>query len=171
MNEVIASRIRRLQELTRITLPDRKIVVGTSASALAWTDGATYIALERRLLRRGIASFEGLSEMASVLVHEYLHMSDDTGSHQHDSDFMQRFHDISVTGLIGSAVHVAMKRVVRGATTHRASPYKVPAALLRQIDLITRLNDPSLASKLDAVAPDPDDATESASSERLPATA
>lgn len=158
MNDDVAQGVRRALGLDVDALPVRSLHPGTSASAAAWTDGATYIALERRLLKRSIRDFAGLSELAATLVHEYLHLSDDSGSHQHDSDFMQRFHDVSMTGVVGEAVLSGMKRVLRGATSHRASAFKLPAKLVRQVDLITSLPTAPSEGKIEAVEDEEPDA-------------
>ena len=80
------------------TSNNRKIVVGTSGSALAWTDGERYIAFDRKFLsgqlERGI---NGWMTLLNYLVHEMLHDSSDMSDHTHDEEFYRTFHDLSVT--------------------------------------------------------------------------
>lgn len=75
----------------------REIVVGLSNHAEAYTDGSTYIAVVNtfldKCLRGGLAGFHLI---ANVLVHEYLHNTEDTGSHTHDPEFMEAFHEVMV---------------------------------------------------------------------------
>lgn len=61
----------------------------------AYTDGATYIgvvdATVNKALRMGLYGFQ---RIAHLMVHELLHDSDDSGSHSHDADFYEAFHEI-----------------------------------------------------------------------------
>lgn len=84
----------------------RQIHVGVSDTAQAWTDGATRIVVERRqleLVKEGIGGFVGL---ANLLVHEYLHDSEDIGTHTHDIEFYERYHEATCSraGILSQAV-------------------------------------------------------------------
>lgn len=73
----------------------RRLHLGTSDVALAWTDGTDniWVNIEHaRLLRRGYA---GAYQVALTLLHEMLHTGPNTGTHQHDLAFYQAFHDLS----------------------------------------------------------------------------
>lgn len=73
----------------------RRIVAGASDLFLAWTDGASYIAVstsQLRALRRG--SYAAGSLMW-LLAHEYAHNdSSSSGGHGHDFEFYRRFHEM-----------------------------------------------------------------------------
>lgn len=75
----------------------REIVIGRSESALAYTDGATYVALVdtfvSKCMQQGLSGF---LTIAQVLVHEHLHSQDSKGSHIHDLEFYEEFHDITI---------------------------------------------------------------------------
>jgi len=71
----------------------RKVVVGESEAALAWTDGSTYVAYSRNFLRYLQFSMKGAMEAADVALHEQCHDDEDTGTHVHGPDFYQRYHD------------------------------------------------------------------------------
>jgi hypothetical protein len=74
---------------------NRKIHLGRSETAYAWTDGSRNIWIEvshARLLRKGMS---GAYQIALTLLHEMLHTGPDTGTHEHDLAFYQAFHDLS----------------------------------------------------------------------------
>lgn len=43
------------------------------------------------MMKQGLPGF---MRLAHLLVHEYLHDTEDSGSHAHDLEFMETFHDI-----------------------------------------------------------------------------
>lgn len=71
----------------------RRLVVGASDTADGWTDGDTYIALDRRFLRRLTLDTRGVTALGLVLVHEYCHDDADTGTHTHSLEFYENFHN------------------------------------------------------------------------------
>lgn len=74
----------------------RTITIGASDTANAWTDGRTYICLNRDYLKRlSLTDSAGWADLMWVMVHEMSHDDDDTGTHVHATEFYQRFHDIS----------------------------------------------------------------------------
>jgi hypothetical protein len=77
----------------------RKLVVGESNHAEAWTDGLTMIAIDQVLLRESaMDGLPGFQKLAHLLVHEYLHDDNDSGSHVHDAAFYEAAHEILVDG-------------------------------------------------------------------------
>lgn len=73
----------------------RRIVLGRSEMAFAWTNGTDTIWIDvehARELRKGYA---GAYKVALTLLHEMLHTGPNTGTHQHDMAFFQAFHDFS----------------------------------------------------------------------------
>jgi hypothetical protein len=74
----------------------RRILLGRSEVAHAWTNGTDTIWVNvehARLLRRGYA---GAHQVALTLLHEMLHTGPNTGTHQHDLAFYQGYHDFSL---------------------------------------------------------------------------
>jgi len=51
----------------------RRIVIGRSQSACAWTDGEAYVAFDREYLRTTDMTVRGIARVASTLCHEYAH--------------------------------------------------------------------------------------------------
>jgi hypothetical protein len=82
-------RRRRQRSLPR----NREIVVGLSETMLAWTDGSEYIAFDRKFLAANHWDMRGLSQVGSVLLHEFCHDTDDLKAHTHDQTFYELFHD------------------------------------------------------------------------------
>lgn len=85
----------------------REVIVGIAEGVDAYTDGASYIAFTDvtvdEVARQGL---DGWIRVAQLLVHEYLHDSDDSGSHTHDGEFYEAFHDIVLDGssrIVGAA--------------------------------------------------------------------
>lgn len=77
----------------------RSILIGSSDSADAWTDGETYIALGREMLRRlklekmGRPDVGSLTELCTIIAHELAH-DEDSRTNIHSPEFYNEFHDI-----------------------------------------------------------------------------
>ena len=74
----------------------RKIVVGDSPGLLAWTDGSTYVALERRFLRELEFDVKGAATLGLILAHELAHSDSDIDGHHHDQAFYEEFHELAM---------------------------------------------------------------------------
>lgn len=93
VNDIVAGRVRRYTQAYGSLA--RKVVAGDSDGAEAYTDGSTYIAIVRTTLHGAMKEgHAGMLRMAHLLVHEYLHDDSDLGSHQHDLEFYEAFHNI-----------------------------------------------------------------------------
>lgn len=76
----------------------RALCVGRSNACEAFTDGSTFIAIEEKVLEDVMRG--GLPQMVrlmGIIVHEYVHDTADSGSHQHDHEFYEIFHDVMLT--------------------------------------------------------------------------
>lgn len=71
----------------------RKIFVGKSASSDAWTDGNSYIAIDREFLSKQGLHMKGLINIGLTLLHEYCHETPSLKTHDHTPEFYQMFHD------------------------------------------------------------------------------
>lgn len=77
----------------------RELRIGDSNVAKAWTDGRTYITLERALLKKAAKrGAPGFLELLNVLTHEYVHEDSDLESHDHEFVFYNKFHDLVLHG-------------------------------------------------------------------------
>jgi hypothetical protein len=75
----------------------RRIVVGESETAQAWTDSKTYIAIERELLDKAYSGgVKALTAIANIIIHEYCHDEASIGDHNHNGEFFQRYHDATM---------------------------------------------------------------------------
>jgi len=80
---------------TSRSLRPRIIHIGCShAGALAWTDGKSYIALDKDWLARlDYSNVRDLHAFCDVVHHEYTHDSADTETNMHTPEFYEAFHD------------------------------------------------------------------------------
>ena len=70
----------------------RRVRIGVSPNAVAWTDAATTIVFDRSYVRdRTKGRYNGFYVMLTVMLHEYLHTTDDEKSHEHDREFYEHF--------------------------------------------------------------------------------
>lgn len=74
----------------------RYLRVGSSDSALAWTNGTDSIHLEQRFLsKQAKKGLNGWHRIATVLLHEYCHPEPDMEGHEHDQNFFERFEELA----------------------------------------------------------------------------
>jgi hypothetical protein len=85
---------------------ERQIVLGESPNAEAWTDGSSYIAIERRVLHR-LENLEGWIALALLLASQYCSEIDTAGAFEHGPEFYTRFHEMATTRCPGFAAHAA----------------------------------------------------------------
>lgn len=72
---------------------ERRLVVG-EGPATGWTDGATYIAINREYLAKSPLDLDGYLALGTLLIHEYCHLVPDHEAHDHDQAFYESFHDL-----------------------------------------------------------------------------
>lgn len=88
----------------------RKLEVGESNVAGAWTDGQTYvvlgIGLVRKAARNGAAGF---MDLLSTLTHEYVHETADVETHDHCLAFYSKYHDVMEYGGTGKLLKMSLE--------------------------------------------------------------
>jgi hypothetical protein len=90
----------------------RKFKIGVGAGLKGWTDGKSYIALERDFLSRlSYASIGDITMLGNLILHELCHLEDDQEVSAHDPDFYERYHDNS--DMVGVFVNKALANVER----------------------------------------------------------
>ena len=77
---------------------ERQLKAGESDTAAAWTNGETYIAIERRQLRAARTGISGITQLALLLLHEYCHDDSNVGGHNHDQAFFEQYEAIANHG-------------------------------------------------------------------------
>ena len=76
----------------------RIITIGVSDSASAWTDGYSFITLNRKFIKRLSLSDAGdVAQLFAMLIHELAHDNDTMGTHLHGEEFYRNFHEICMT--------------------------------------------------------------------------
>lgn len=74
---------------------NRRIRLGVSTVASAWTDGSTYIAFDREYLRKMNLRNEGdILKLLTTGCHELAHDENTAGTHQHGPQFYEKFYEI-----------------------------------------------------------------------------
>lgn len=109
--------------------------IGLSDTALAWTDGSTYICYDRKFVQKCIQSLAGVQELLCTTVHEYLHDTEDAGSHVHDADFYARFHEAVLGGAL-QATPLFLQRLTQSCNKTRA---RLPYGLRNDLNRIFKL--------------------------------
>lgn len=118
----------------------RTLHIGVSQSALAWTDGARRVVLSRPLMAQATRGLAGIIVIVNVLLHEYLHDAADTGSHEHDLDFMTKYHDL--TSDPDSFVAVACSKTFAAyVEALKQEGVKLRAAVIRDADTADAAHD------------------------------
>ena len=115
------------------TFKERQIRIGRSDTALAWTDGTKVIWIDEKhaqFLRRG---YSGAYQIALTLLHEQIHEGPDTGTHQHDYEFYQAYHDMSSlpSDPVGTATEAMTKAMISRLQQHKK---KLSKSLLKKDD-------------------------------------
>ncbi|MBC8739744.1 ATP-binding protein [Paraburkholderia sp. UCT31] len=89
----------------------RQIRIGESDTAAAWYTGADVIFLNRENLslpgHKG-ALVPHLTKVGAYLIHENLHDTQSAAAHTHGEEFMMEFHELVVSGALGTFVNRAM---------------------------------------------------------------
>lgn len=73
----------------------RVLKAGVSQTRLAWTDGQSYVVIERSMLNLANKGFSGFTRIVNILCHEYCHSAADLESHGHDQRFYEKFESIA----------------------------------------------------------------------------
>lgn len=125
-------------------LLQRQIRIGISSSADAWTDGQKVIWINREALSMIRDGISGMTCLAALLLHEYLHEEPTSGSHAHDTEFYERFERVmhfrgrrrqggssGNISTVGCGVHAGLRAYLYSATRRGVRPGKVG---LRELD-------------------------------------
>lgn len=80
----------------------RSLALASSDAFLACTDGKSKVWLERGFLKRcSREGLQGFTTLANVMVHELLHDVDSSTGHNHDHEFYEGYHQLTLYGTIG----------------------------------------------------------------------
>lgn len=78
----------------------RRILVGQSDVAQAWTDGERFIVINLNLIKKFLTNEIPVDILVNILVHEYCHEESDQGSHLHTQDFYEKFHNYACHSIV-----------------------------------------------------------------------
>jgi len=122
----------------------RKIMIGESDCAHAWTDGNVYIAINRNQLQEIRKGMGGAIKLTNIVLHEYLHNAANLGSHQHDLEFYEAYHNAQLENYApGYVPHLLMKDYAAGL---EKKGLKVTRHMLHVLDTDTQME--SLAEEV-----------------------
>jgi hypothetical protein len=94
--------------------PTRIIRYGISEVADGWTDGASYIALNREFVKGlKLDTERGWNELMMLLLHEWCHESVSSETHNHTPEFYERYHNATrkLPGWVQSAYRSYLKKL------------------------------------------------------------
>jgi len=74
----------------------RRLQVGESEVGEAWTDGAQYITLRRDLIESVYQGLDAVIRVLLILLHEACHDAASVGTHDHNLEFYERYHAVSL---------------------------------------------------------------------------
>lgn len=109
----------------------RRIKLGLSDSADGWTDGETYIALNREYISRVGFRNGAWTQYAMLLIHELCHDESDLNSHVHSPEFYENYHEWTHHACVGEFVRYCLARIPQIA---KAVQKRIPAMQLKQQD-------------------------------------
>lgn len=98
--ETIRSTDRHLVGHLNYRTSSRRILLGTSGSANGWTDGETYIAINREFLKKVGVDYAGWVRIGGLVLHEYCHGAPSSATHDHSPEFHELFHQATMAGAI-----------------------------------------------------------------------
>lgn len=117
----------------------RKISVGVSDTAQAWTNGTTDIWINRDCLRWVRDGMDGMIRISGLLLHEQLHEGPSTGTHDHGVEFYERYHNITISSdLLGETARKMLKECLH---LMRDESQKIIRNLAESEDIIARADD------------------------------
>lgn len=109
----------------------RKVVIGICSEAQAWTDGSSYVALERKFVAGlNLSQERGWTKLVLVLIHEMCHTEPDTATHSHTPEFFEEYHNMTMQ----CAAEVARSMVVAYRTLLERKSRKLSKAVRNEIN-------------------------------------
>lgn len=111
----------------------RRIIAGEADCYQGWTDSLTYIAIKRELLAGMRWETIGPTRLVTLMVHEYAHLEGSVGDHEHDFEFMNRFHEAMFNHDYGSIVNDLQKDYIAGLCKLNIVPSAYTGAYVRKL--------------------------------------
>jgi hypothetical protein len=113
----------------------RQLLVGKhkSTNFVAWTDGKTYITANKKYFKLFDTGMDGVLEWLQTLVHEYMHDTDDSESHDHGEVFYRKYHDAVFTAACLNMATLAQAGLSYYLLQLSAHGFPKPHSLTRQL--------------------------------------
>lgn len=111
----------------------RKIVAGEADCYNGWTDATSYIAIDREGLSGMRWEGVGPTRLVTLMIHEYSHLESSTGDHDHDFEFLNRFHEAIFHHDYGDIVNELLKSYVSGLCKLDIVPSAYTGAYVRKL--------------------------------------
>lgn len=111
----------------------RTFKVGIYEGVNGWTDGRSFIAIERSFLSKLSYSRIGdIAKLGHLILHEYCHTTDSQKISDHDPDFFERFHDNR--GMVSDFINEVVNNLERDVKEEMKKTNKYLNALLDKKD-------------------------------------
>lgn len=123
----------------------RVVHIGRSKVARAWTDGATYIAINANEIFNLDVGIAFWMRMAHLLTHEYCHDENTSGSHMHSKDFYENYHDVEQADFVEYAMCAFADAIAREGKRLGKKALKPKDQLFKAEQAATRFQDKELA--------------------------
>lgn len=106
------------------TCTTRKLLVGVSDQMEGWTNGSTFIAINRHALKwiRGQHHRGSPARLIALLVHEYAHPDTSQGEHHHDHEFYLRYHNATMHPEFGLVIDKLFRKYITGIAKLQVVP-------------------------------------------------
>lgn len=109
----------------------RKVFLGKSDTADAWTDGATYIVINEDLVKDIDKGAGNILKIVHLILHEYNH--DENNTDLHSLDFYKNYHDFTIDH--ASEIFASFTQLTKGYTTRLTkNDFVVPKKLNRSLN-------------------------------------
>lgn len=131
----------------------RRIILGVSNVANGWTDGESYVAVERGYLAEQDFTLTGFCNVGSLMIHEACHDDLDMNDHDHTQEFYEKFHD-AVRVFLGKFITVCVANLPIVVSKHEK---KMTKRALADQDRVAKLAIVQSKSKLVASSKDTDE--------------
>ena len=116
----------------------RSIKVCESETVDGFTDGESYIAVERKFLKiSGNSPSTSFEKVKYLLLHEYCHDSDDSTGHGHPAEFYEKYHDTLMHDEHGYLVNLAVSGCAEWIRSRERVGLKIAHNALKVMDVLS----------------------------------
>jgi len=115
---------------------DRVITLGCSEVTKHWTDGKTYVALDRKMISGGALDLDTFFRWCCMVVHELCHVTPSNCEHEHDVDFFHYYHNWTMGSRFGIFVQTVFMRL---PTSYQKENKRMSRLGLKRLDRAERV--------------------------------